>query len=214
MANRLISDFDGTMTKVDFYRLAIERVIPADCPDYWRAYRQGEITHFEALNAYFQSIRATPAEMSQLLQDMQLDSQLATSVKNLAQHGWWVVVTSAGCGWYIDRMLDEAGVQLEVHASPGTFDPASGLTMSLPTDSPFLCREQGIDKAAVVRHWLDRSAHVAFAGDGFPDVEAARLVAQEYRFARGDLAEQLRSEGLAFRSFKHWSEIADCLTGK
>lgn len=33
----LVSDFDGTMTRHDFYELAIERHLPASTPDYWAA---------------------------------------------------------------------------------------------------------------------------------------------------------------------------------
>ncbi len=34
-AGVLVSDFDGTMTKYYFYKLAIEQLIPHDVPDYW-----------------------------------------------------------------------------------------------------------------------------------------------------------------------------------
>ena len=58
----LVSDFDGTMTQYDFYKLAIEFLLPADTPDYWVEYRAGTITHFEALRRYFAAIRATDEE--------------------------------------------------------------------------------------------------------------------------------------------------------
>jgi len=54
----LVSDFDGTMTRHDFYKLAIESLLPPDTPDYWAEYRTGAITHFEALRLYFAAIRA------------------------------------------------------------------------------------------------------------------------------------------------------------
>ena len=37
----LVSDFDGTMTRHDFYRLAVRSLLPADLPDYWARYRAG-----------------------------------------------------------------------------------------------------------------------------------------------------------------------------
>ncbi len=52
---------------------------------------------------------------------------------------------------------------------------------------------------------------VAFAGDGFPDAESARLVPGGLRFARGDLADVLRREGLAFQAFEKWSDITRAL---
>ena len=59
----LVSDFDGTMTRHDFYRLALAELLPPETPDYWAEYRAGTITHFEALRRYFASIRATEGEV-------------------------------------------------------------------------------------------------------------------------------------------------------
>ncbi len=57
----LVTDFDGTMTRVDFYMLAARSLLPPDMPDYWAQYRAGQLTHFEALRAIFASIRANLA---------------------------------------------------------------------------------------------------------------------------------------------------------
>ena len=53
----LVSDFDGTMTRHDFFKLAIAQLLPADTPDHWADYRSGKITHFEALRLYFSALR-------------------------------------------------------------------------------------------------------------------------------------------------------------
>ena len=208
MTKIFVSDFDGTMTSKDFYELAIERLIPPGCPDFWSEYRAGRMTHFDALNAYFHKIRATMSEVAAVLDDMQLDPDLPSAVELLQKHDWQIVVTSAGCHWYIDRLLNKAGVQLEVHTNPGHFDEATGLNMELPTQSPFFSRELGIDKAGVVRHYLNEGRVVAFAGNGHPDAEAAKLVPEDRRFARGDLAKQLTSDGLKFQPYDRWADIA------
>jgi 2-hydroxy-3-keto-5-methylthiopentenyl-1-phosphate phosphatase len=122
-----------------------------------------------------------------------------------------VVVTSAGCDWYIRRLLGAAGVEAGVHSNPGQFEPGRGLLMELPTGSPYLSQTLGVDKARVVRTHLDAGRTVAFAGDGFPDAESARLVPGDLRFARGDLADVLTSENLEFHSFETWSDIARVL---
>ncbi len=207
----LVSDFDGTMTRHDFYKLAIEKLIPPDTPDYWFEYRAGTITHFEALRRYFAAIRKSEAEVLAVVDEMELDPNLPAAVASLRRAGWSVVVTSAGCGWYIQRLLAAAGVEVEVHANPGTFEAGKGLLMEMPADSPYLSRTLGIDKAQVVHRHLGQGRRVAFAGDGFPDAESARLVPGDLRFARGDLADVLKREGLAFHKFETWSEIARVL---
>lgn len=210
----LVSDFDGTMTRHDFYALVYETLLPATTTDYWTEYRAGRLTHFEALRGYFAAIRADEATMSRLMEAMQIDPQLATAVAELRRAGWRAVIASAGCAWYIERLLAQQGVDLEVHSNLGNFDPSCGLLMELPADSPFFSPTHGIDKAAVVRHYQANGAQVAFAGDGFPDEEAACLVSDDLRFARGDLASVLTRSGTPFQSFERWSEIASYLVAR
>ena len=207
----LVSDFDGTMTRFDFYRLAIEKLLPADTPDYWAEYRSGAITHFEALRRYFAAIRKGEDVVLAVIRQMELDPELPEAVATLHEAGWKVIVTSAGCEWYIRRLLADARVDVVVHANPGRFEAGRGLMMEMPIGSPYLSESLGVDKTAVVRQHVARGKTVAFAGDGFPDVDAARLVAGSLRFARGDLARVLREERLDFLRFRTWSEIARTL---
>lgn len=207
----LVSDFDSTMTRHDFYKLAVESLLPADIPDHWAAYRAGTITHFEALRRYFAAIRASEDAVLAVVRRMELDPQLPAAVESLRRAGWRVVVTSAGCDWYIRRLLASVKVDIELHANPGRFVPGQGLLMEMPTSSPYWSATLGVDKTGVVRDFLQQGLTVAFAGDGFPDAGPARLVPAELRFARGDLAEVLRSERLPFKPFDSWSDIADCL---
>src|SRR5262245_15953491 len=101
----LVSDFDGTMTRHDFYQLAVESLLPPDTPDQWTAYRAGTVTHFEALRRYFAAIRADEAAVLAVVKRMELDPRLPAAVRALRDAGWSVVVTSAGCAWYIRRLL-------------------------------------------------------------------------------------------------------------
>jgi len=206
--NVLVSDFDGTMTRRDFFKLAIQQLLPSDGPNFWSEYRSGRITHFEALRRYFAEIHATEAEVLSVVDQMELDPGLPQAVAELRLAGWKVIVTSAGCDWYIRRLLAQAGVELEVHSNPGRFVPGLGLQMEMPVGSPFLSPTLGVDKALVVRHHLDQGRIVAFAGDGFPDEEAALLVPGSLRFARNDLADVLKQKGETFQSFDNWSQIA------
>jgi 2-hydroxy-3-keto-5-methylthiopentenyl-1-phosphate phosphatase len=208
MQNVLVSDFDGTMTARDFFKLAIQQLLPPDVSNFWCEYRAGRITHFQALQRYFAEIRHSEVEVLKIVDQMELDPELPQAVADLRQAGWRVIVTSAGCDWYIRRLLARAGVELEVHANPGSYVAGQGLRMEMPLGSPYLSPTLGIDKARAVRQQLERGRTAAFAGDGFPDEEAARLVPGHLRFARGDLADVLRKHGEPFQTFSAWSEIA------
>jgi len=212
-ASILVTDFDGTMTSHDFYRLALARLLPPDVPDFWDDYLAGRLTHFEALQRIFTHIRGQECAVMAVVRAMELDPQAGQAVRRLHAAGWHVRVASAGCLWYINRLLAEQQIQVAVHGNPGVYDPEQGLRMSLPIDSPYFIPTTGIDKLAVVRDALQRSAIVAFAGDGPPDLPPALLVPPARRFARGYLAAALRERGEAFQKFARWSEIAARLLG-
>ena len=208
----LVSDFDGTMTRQDFYQLVLERV-PPGTPDFWGEYLAGRLSHFEALNAVFGAYRPGEKTLIELARQMGIDPALREGITRLKAKGWEVTVASAGSAWYIDRLLHEAGISVAVHANPGAIEEGR-LLMSLPRDSMFFSPQTGIDKQGIVRKAIEAHGVVAFAGDGPPDLEPALLVPSNLRFATGHLARELSRRGEGFRPFGHWSEIAHELTDK
>ena len=205
----LVTDFDGTITRRDFYQLVLNRV-PPGTPDFWGEYLAGRITHFEALNAVFGAYTPGETALIALTHDMEIDPGLHQGVEMLRGAGWSVQVASAGCSWYIQRLLREADVAVDVFANPGMMVDGR-LLMSLPRDSPFFSPMTGIDKRGIVQNALETGAVVAFAGDGPPDFEPALLVPENLRFATGFLAGELTRRGLGFRPFGRWSEVAETL---
>src|ERR1700733_3681483 len=207
----LISDFDGTLTRYDFFDLVRKRwpVPPEDDP--WEKFVSGRMTHFEALAEIFARIRTSEADLLELANSMELDSSFAKSARELQKRRWEIVIASAGCDWYIRFLLKQAGVSVLLYDNPGVFGPECGFQMSLPESSRFFSPTTGVNKVEIVRDALSRSDRVAFAGDGRPDMEPALLVKPEFRFARGWLAEAFTERGEKFHPFEHWSQIADQL---
>jgi len=118
------------------------------------------------------------------------------------------VIASAGCAWYIERLLARLDLRLTVHASPGAFSPETGLVMTPDPAAPFHSPESGIDKPAVVRNALARDATVAYAGDSNTDREAAMLVPPGRRFVTGWLSRRFTDEGVPHVPLRAWPEIA------
>ncbi len=208
----LISDFDGTMTKYDFFRVALSRMPPAAAAP-WKRYEQGAMSHFDALALIFSRMRITQPELDALLVEMRLEHGLSAAVDKLNRAGWQLVIASAGCEYYVERMLFRAGIDAAIHANPGSFIPGKGLAMSKELMSPFYSAETGVDKAAIVKWYLDRGCETAFAGDGSPDLAPALLVTAERRFARGWLADELEKRREPFVRFERWPEIEGYLCG-
>jgi HAD superfamily phosphoserine phosphatase-like hydrolase len=205
----LVSDFDGTMTGRDFFRLALE-YIPPGAASFWEDYEQGEISHFQALASIFSLLRCPESKIENLLTRMELDRGITTACDRLQAEGWRLIIASAGCVWYIERLLGPLGIEAEIHANPGHFSEREGLIMELPFSSPYFRRETGIDKSRLVQTALGQGI-VAFAGDGRPDLGPALLVHPSRRFAKGRLAEELTQKGESFQWFRSWIEMVDKL---
>src|SRR5262245_50781165 len=171
-----VSGFDGTITDAEVYALIAERYAPKNHPDYFAEYRAGHITHFEAMQAFYHFAPSEPQAWDRLLRDTKPDPQLADCVRRLDANGWDLIIVSGGSSWYVERILQTAGVSATVHSNPGQIVEGRGLVLRLPTESPFFSPDLGIDKARVVRAALERYKKVAFAGDGPPDIEPALLI--------------------------------------
>lgn len=204
----LVTDFDGTMTKYDFFNLVREQLLPAGTPNFWAEYRAGRRTHFEGLQGYFAAIRADEQQVLQMVDSMEFDPGIPAAIAALRQANWEIVIASAGCQWYIDYLLKKHGVAVTVFSNPGRFVNGQGLLMELPVDRPHFSPTVGVDKAGIMQHYVQQGYTVAFAGDGFPDEPAARLAPAPRRFARGDLAQALSQQHEAYLPYANWSEVA------
>jgi HAD superfamily phosphoserine phosphatase-like hydrolase len=208
MTRLLITDFDGTLTRRDFYECVLDDYADRLPTGVWQQFESGQLSHFQALHAIFAILPADEVEVMRIARRTQLEPELGDCVRRLEQLGWGVLVVSAGCSWYIERLLREHEVELPVIANPGRLVPGRGLELMAPTDSPYFHAATGIDKAAVVRAALGEYEQVAFAGNGRADLEAARCVEARLRFATGWLAKQLDALGESYHRFSVWSEIA------
>src|SRR4051812_42355185 len=59
----LVTDFDGTLTRNDFYHIVVETFAPTGLAEHWQDYQTGRLTHFQALQAIFAAIRASEVDV-------------------------------------------------------------------------------------------------------------------------------------------------------
>lgn len=210
----LVTDFDGTFTRRDFFDLILERHDPPGARALWDRFLAGELTTFEGIAGVLGALRTDEKGALALVAAMDPPPGAAAAARALQAAGWEIVVASAGCRWYIERVLAKLGLEFTIHANPGWFAPDRGVVMEPDPGSPYHDAALGIDKKAVVRAALARDRVVAFAGDSpLTDGPAALLVAPERRFATGSLARRFAADEVPHRAFAAWTEIAEGLLG-
>ena len=90
----LITDFDGTFTRRDYFDLIIERHDPPGAREAWGRFQAGELTHAEGIAGVFASLRTDLAGADRLVDALDPAPGTADAVRRLQAAGWEIVVAS------------------------------------------------------------------------------------------------------------------------
>jgi len=208
----LVSDFDGTITKKDFFYYAIDNVLKKDDIKPWNSYLSGEITHVEALDRIFSKIRLETQEFHRFILNLSLESCFLETVYHCKENKIDLYIVSAGADYYINYILKHLNIEnlVTVVCNKSKYSPDDGLRIIKSTkNDPFYSYNYGISKKQVMQSIRDRYDHIVFAGDGNPDFEAAKLADQV--FARGVLLDLCRKNNVKAKEFRSYCEILEYL---
>jgi len=208
----LVTDFDGTITKKDFFYHVIDELLEEKDLAPWNDYQTGKITHFEGLNRIFQKIHLEKEELHELILELPVEECFVNTVNYCKENNISIYIVSAGADYYIKFILDYLGVQDNIHIISNTsaYSQKTGLEMfKLEEDSPFYSYNYGVDKGNVVKYLKNQGKHVVFAGDGTPDLAAARHA--DVVFARGILMELCRKNGIKAQELDSYCSVLEYL---
>lgn len=169
-----VSDFDGTLTKEDFYKIISNKYNPILGKQLETEWTNGNITVFEFLQKIFNSINITEEELMQDILSIQFDDYFKEFVTQIKNSGGDIIILSAGAKYYIDKLFQQKEVEdVKIISNPSVYK--NGALYLIPDEnSQFYCIESGIDKLAVVEDLVNKYNQVYYAGDGRPDFHAAK----------------------------------------
>lgn len=199
-----LSDFDGTATALDFYKIVLNAIGPTGW-DYVTEYRKTGKVDYHFLNRIFGWLDLTQEAYEGLLDTIEIDHTLSTLIRFLEAHQIDFSFVSAGFDRYILDVLQRKGFgPLPLITNPGIFK--GGRMKMLPDESsPFYSPVFGIDKGLVVADFKKHYDLVYFAGDTEPDFSAAK--AADVVFAKGELIPLLLAANKDFIAFKRYEEL-------
>ncbi|MBS4773959.1 MAG: MtnX-like HAD-IB family phosphatase [Proteobacteria bacterium] len=203
----LVTDFDGTVSRDDFFTLVAEKYLtPADLEP-WSCYMNGSLSHFEALNMVFSKIRVPETELADFIAAIPLDPFFADVAAYCCLKGIPLYICSAGCDYYINKLIGNLITRNHINliTNHGEYNPRKGLVMQAPRDSLFYDKNVGISKAGVVKHLQSQGFSAVFCGDGPPDVKPARIA--QTVFARKYLLDKCREENIITQPFNSFRDV-------
>ena len=172
----LVSDFDGTVSEDDFFWYVADHFLTPQDLEPWKMYMRGEISHLEAMRGVFSKLHVREEELQRFIDTIYTDKYLEETASYCHEEGIPFYIASAGCDYYINRLIGHIIKKYDIHlvTNHGVYDINKGLELFPPKSSPFYDEDVGISKLGVVRFLKKEGYKVVFAGDGPPDVLAAK----------------------------------------
>lgn len=207
MKKLFVSDFDGTATALDFYKIVLNR-IGQEGWDYVENYRKTGKVDYNFLNTIFGWETISQASYDELINTIELDPTLRPFLTYLESENIDFTFVSAGFDKYIDDILLKENYDVKVMTNPGEFK--DGIMKMLPDlESPFYSELFGIDKGKVMEHFRKENEFLYFAGDTEPDLGAA--LKSDVVFAKGELQPLLEKHNKSYIAFERFEEIIEHL---
>ena len=193
----VVSDFDGTISRDDFFWLIADKYFDAPALEPWNLYLRGEMSHLDALNAIFSQIRLPEEELYSFIESIVRDKSFVSVAEYCFRRHIPIYICSR---WNIKLITNH-----------GVYDAAGGLKMIPPYDSEFYDARVGISKAGVVQSLKRQGYDVVFAGDGPPDFAPAQIA--DVVFAKKILLEKCLEANIKTQPFETFDDVYAYLQG-
>lgn len=208
-----ISDFDGTITKKDFYLIMIEKYLGWDYEKkVLERCKAGKITSFDYLNEIMGVVNQTEEQIKKDIDDIEIDEYVLTVMNKVKEVDGDFIVVSAGNSYYVEPSVRKfLGENIPVYANNGYYKDG-GLIMDRENKHPHFCNKFGIDKRKIVDKYKELYETVIFAGDSSPDYRAG--IASHIRFAKGLMKKYYDRDGIEYCPYNSFKDIEEELINR
>ena len=206
----LISDFDGTITKEDFFNMAVERLLSPKALKPWHDYVSGKTTHIDALTGIFSQIRLSQDELDKFIDTIHIDKYFYDVMDFCVEHKIPVYICSAGTKYYIEKKIGKEikKYAIQVVSNDGVYSPEKGLRLIAPDkNNPFYDPNTGISKEALVKKLNTERYFTIYAGDGRPDLLPSKIA--DAVFAKSVLLDMCKKENIKTEKFESFKDILE-----
>ncbi len=200
-----ISDFDGTLSKKDFYWILLDDYIGQEGIDYYHEWKKEKKIGTEFLNKVFTWYHFSETERLEALDKVEIDGKLEEVAEYIQEGGGEFMILSAGFDYYIENALKKRKCQhLKLITNRGTFRDGNFI-MEPDERGEFYSPIYGVDKEKVAKYYRKQCIKMYFAGDSEPDYLAA--LQADVVFAKNELASMMKANGHSFIPYESFEDI-------
>ncbi|WP_147803369.1 MtnX-like HAD-IB family phosphatase [Alkalicoccus halolimnae] len=206
-----VSDFDGTISKKDFYWIVIEKYFP-EGHEMVKKWKAGEIKDIDFLSKVFTSIHQEEEQILQDVLDIPIDEHIPRFIRRVQENGGKFYVLSAGTDYYINYILEKYGIKNVTVLSNKGYYKDKNVHLDINPENRYHSDRYGIDKSKVVQDLKKEFDTVHFAGDSEPDSHPA--VYADVTFAKDKLQDILTEKNVPFVPVTDFTEVEKELVNK
>jgi 2-hydroxy-3-keto-5-methylthiopentenyl-1-phosphate phosphatase len=209
----LISDFDKTITKIDFFYYVVKNYLKKEDLKPWDEYIAGNLRHFEALQQIFSKVKIPLEQFHNDILQIPVEEDFVKVVKYCKKNNIKVYIISAGAEYYIKILLKKMEIQNDItlFSNKSYYSTEKGLYMErLNPGELFYCPEYGINKEKIVKAIKNDCNYCIYAGDGRSDRPAARHA--DRIFAKDALLEYCKENNIEATELISYRQILEFLT--
>ncbi|WLR43389.1 MtnX-like HAD-IB family phosphatase [Bacillus carboniphilus] len=203
-----VSDFDGTISKKDFYWVVIEKYFP-EGKELFHEWKDGKLQDIDFLTTVFRSIGQEEEQIIEDILQIPIDEKVPAFVREVQKHGGDFYILSAGTDYYIHHILKKYNLEnVKVFSNEGYYD-AKNIHMKIDKNHEFYSPRYGIDKSKVISMLKKDYQQVFFAGDSEPDSHPAKVA--DVTFAKDALQTILQEQEVNYVPVSSFENIQDHL---
>jgi 2-hydroxy-3-keto-5-methylthiopentenyl-1-phosphate phosphatase len=201
----LVVDFDGTVTQQDLLDTIASRF---GDPEVYRevdeGLDEGRLTLREVITREYEPVRKPLEEVVEWeLENVRIRPGFRELVALAREHGWRFVIVSSGFHELIEPILEQEGVDVELHANRVDPRPEGWRVLWQYDEACDTCGESC--KRSIV-HEFAGDDEIVYVGDGYSDRCAAE--ASDRVFATKGLARYLDERGIPYEPFEDFHDVA------
>jgi len=200
----VLSDFDGTITRVDVAEAILDEFAPSQWREIEELYRARKIGTRESMARQFALVRARREELLQFVdRTAVIDETFREFVKFCQAQGLILEIVSEGLDFYARHLLRKWDIDVPVRTNHAIF--AEG---HVQIDYPWAdatCALCGTCKLLRLFELRTAGYRTAYIGNGHSDLCPA--IEADLVFAKSNLADLCRTEEIDFIPFERFSDV-------
>ena len=209
----LISDFDGTISKVDFFYYVVDNLLKPSDMQPWYDYLDKKITHIDSLIGIFGKIHLSQPEFDNFILNLPIQEGFVETVHYCKENDIPFYIISAGADYYIKLNIRKASCiydYVKLLTNKSVYTQECGLQIIKPEPfEQYYSLKYGIDKEAIVKSLKEKAEYTIFAGDGKIDFKAAKLT--DKIFAKDHLLKLCHELEIDVTEIGSYNDILDFL---